>query len=141
MADIAVRLEGQRDFRRALRNMGDDLDDLKAAHAAAADIVVERAMEIVPVVTGTLRSTLRGSGTKTRGVARAGFARVPYAGPIHFGWPTRPDAGKGWRGGPIRPQPFLYDAMDDRRGEVLDDFQRRVDAIARSRGLEVRRGT
>ena len=38
----------------------------------------------------------------------AGRKAVPYAGPIHFGWPARN----------IEPQPFLYDALDDKADEV-----------------------
>lgn len=127
---VNIELEGQREFRRALRAMGDDLDDLKAAHLAGARIVMKEALELVPVLTGTLQETIRASGTKTRGVVRAGYKRVPWAGPIHFGWPDRN----------ITPQPFLYDAIDHRRDEVLDVYWDRVTRIARDRGMEVKRG-
>ena len=29
----------------------------------------------------------------------------------------------------IRPQPFLYDALDDRRRQVTDVYQKRVDGL------------
>lgn len=127
--DIGIRFEGSREFRRALRNLGDDLEDLKTAHSEGAEIVADRATQIVPMVTGELRDTIRSAGTKTRGLVRAGFARTPYAGPIHFGWPAHG----------ITPQPFLYEAMDDRRDEVLDVYHDRVTALARRRGLDVRK--
>lgn len=127
---VNIELEGQREFRRALRAMGDDLDDLKAAHLAGARIVMKEALELVPILTGTLKDTIRASGTKTKGMVRAGYKRVPWAGPIHFGWPDRN----------ITPQPFLYDAIDHRRDEVLDVYWDRVTRIARDRGMEVKRG-
>jgi hypothetical protein len=44
---------------------------------------------------------------------------VPYAGPIHFGWPARN----------IRPNPFIYQVLDSRRDEVLKLYERRIDEI------------
>ena len=38
----------------------------------------------------------------------AGRSRVPYAGVIHFGWPAHN----------IEPQPFLYEALEDKREDV-----------------------
>lgn len=122
-----IRLEGMREFRSALRGMGDDLGDLKGVHADAAEIVAMRAAVIAPRRSGLLADSLRSSGTQTGGKVRAGSASmVPYAGPIHFGWPARG----------IRPQPFIYDAMDDRRSQVLDVYEDRVDALARAKGLK-----
>ena len=137
---VNIELEGQREFRRALRAMGDDLDDLKAAHLAGARIVMKEALELVPILTGTLKDTIRASGTKTKGVVRAGYKRVPYAGPIHFGapgWP--PDGFGGYGSGTLTPQPFLYDARDNRRDEVLDVYADRLNEILAKRGLNPRK--
>jgi hypothetical protein len=122
-----ITFQGMREFTRALNAMGDDLGELKATHAEAAEVVAMRAAVIAPRRSGFLADSLRSSGTRAGGKVRAGSASlVPYAGPIHFGWPARN----------IRPQPFIYDAIDDRRSQVLDVYAERVDAIARAKGLK-----
>jgi hypothetical protein len=121
----SIKATGVKELRRELRKMGDDLEDLKALNLDVATIVSDRAKDIVPRRTGTLADTIRPAGTKTAGRVRAGFKRVPYAGVIHFGFPARR----------IQPQPFLYDALDQRRGEVFDAYFKGVKKIQRKAGL------
>lgn len=84
-----VEIRGLNNFLRTLRKAGDDLTDLKEANAAAAAIAAGGARALAPVVSGALFSTIRSSGTKRTGVIRAGGAKVPYAGPINYGWHRR----------------------------------------------------
>ena len=121
----SIKATGVKELRRELRRMGDDLEDLKALNLDVATLVSDRAKDIVPRRTGNLADTIRPAGTKTAGRVRAGFKRVPYAGVIHFGWPARR----------IQPQPFLYDALDQRRGEVFDAYFKGVKKIQRKAGL------
>ena len=127
MAQPAIRVEGGRELRRKFREAGDDMTDLKDLHRQLADDVAGTAKTKVPVRSGRLRNSVRGSGTKTAARVRAGNNRksgptsVPYAAPIHFGW--------GRRG--IKPQPFLYEALDDRRQEVIDRYNDEIDSIIR----------
>ena len=121
-----IRLEGMREFRKALREMGDDLEEMKGANKEAAEVVARRAAVISPQREGMLRDSVDSRGTKTKGYVRAGGRNAIYAGVIHFGWPARG----------IRPQPFLYDAADQRESEVLDLYETRVDQIARKNGLK-----
>ena len=151
-----VRVVGLRKFTKALKGLGDDaVNDLKDVHRRTAKIVEDAARPKVPVssgansvVSGTpywstgrarnsgaLKGTLRSTGTQRGGFVRAGKKLVPWAGPVHFGWPNRPDPSKGWRGGPIRPNPFMYDALDERRGEVATAFARYIDDIRRKRDI------
>ena len=149
-----VHVIGQRQFTKMLRALGDDaVKDIKQAHARTAKMVEDTARPMVPVhggrsvisgrpywrqpahSPGLLRSTLRSTGTTRGGFVRAGKKLVPYAGPVHFGWPNRPDAAKGWRGGPIRPNPFMYDALDKRRDEVAEAFARYIDDIRRKHNI------
>ena len=124
-----------RELRKNLSMLDDDFEDLKELHLDLAEMVAERAASLAPVRTGRLRQTIRASGTKTGGRVRAGFKRVPYAGPVHFGWATRPDAAKGWRGGPIHPNPFLYDALDERHNQVFETYFQGIKKIQRKAGL------
>lgn len=122
-----VEVRGLRELRRDFRKAGDDMSDLKDLHKYIADDVAGTAKTKVPVRSGRLRNSIRGSGTKTAARVRAGNNRksgptsVPYAAPIHFGW--------GRRG--IKPQPFLYEALDDRRQEVIDRYNDEIDSIIR----------
>jgi hypothetical protein len=120
-----IVVEGSRELRRALKQVEGGIADLKEVHAAAATVVAQRAGQLVPRRSGLLASTVRSSGQGAGGVVRSGRASVPYAGPIHFGWPARN----------ISPQPFLFDAIDDRRGEVLEVYEQRVGALVDRHGL------
>jgi len=121
----SIKATGVKELRRELRRMGDDLEDLKSLNLTVATLVSQRAKDLVPRRTGNLADTIRPAGTKTAGRVRAGFKRVPYAGVIHFGFPARG----------IQPQPFLYDALDQRRGEVFDAYFKGVKKIQRKAGL------
>jgi hypothetical protein len=137
MAKFTIQVTGVTNFRAALRAFDDEQKkELKAVHLKAAMLVYNSAAIRVPVRTGKLKSTLRPAATATYAAVRIGGKRsAPYAGPIHFGWPSRPAPQRGWRGGPIQPSPFLYDAFDKRRGEVEDAFFRFMVKAAKKAGF------
>lgn len=116
-----VTVEGGPELQRALRKFGDRLDDLKGVNQEIADEVAEEARDRAPVLTGRLRDSVRGRGTKRRAYVQAGGRGIPYAGPIHFGWAARN----------IEPQPFLYDALDARRDDVFDRYDKQVVKLIR----------
>lgn len=117
-----VEVEGGPELRRAFVKMGARADDLKDATRAATELVEREAESIVPRVTGALRDTIRSSVTARAGsVIAGGRSRVPYAPPIHFGWHARN----------IEPQPFMFDALDRRRDDVVDRYRAQVDTIVR----------
>lgn len=121
-----VEIEGARRLRSTMRRAGLDLEDLKAAHARAAQIASNAAAARAPVRSGTLAGTVRSSGTKTAGIVRAGFARVPYAGPIHWGWPARG----------IPANTFITDAAQDTETVWLAIYEKAVEsAIDQIKGL------
>ena len=126
MTKPEIEVEGARQLKRALRQVEGGTSDLKEIHAKAAKIVEGAALPLVPRRSGRLADTLRSSGIASGGVVRAGFAKVPYAGPIHFGWAARN----------ISPQPFLYDALDARRGEVIAAYEDNVKKLIKKHGLK-----
>ena len=130
-----VEAEGMRELRKKLRRMDNGMDNLKGLHLDLAEIVANRAEALAPVRTGRLKQSIRAAGTQTAGRVRAGYKRVPWTGPGHFGWATRPDAAKGWRGGPIHPNPFLYDALDERHNQVFETYFQGIKKIQRKAGL------
>lgn len=119
-------IEGLRELQRDLNKLGDDAkNDMKPAHLEAATMVAEASRPLAPVRSGRLVESLRPTATKTSGRVRAGNASVPYAGPIHFGWPARA----------IRPNPFIYHALDERRDEVVAAYEQRMEEIIAKHGL------
>ncbi len=122
----AVKIQGLREVQRALGDLSGDLkNEMKPTHLKAAQIVLPEAQRLAPFRTGNLSASLRASATRTGGRIRAGSAAVPYAGPIHFGWPARS----------IRPQPFVYEALDPRRDEVLEVYTKRLNELIVSYGI------
>lgn len=102
MAGEAIQVEGARTLRRTLKAAGVGVEDLKAAHRQVAEQVRDAARPRAPIGTGRtgragrLRDSTRASGTQSAAIVRAGGARIPYAGPIHWGWPRRNIAAQPW---------------------------------------------
>lgn len=115
--EAGIKVEGQRELRKSLRQAGDDLEDLKAAHKAAAEIAAGGSRPLTPARSGTLQGTVRAGGTKTSAVLRAGKKAVPYAGPIHWGWPNRG----------IEPQSFLADGAKNTESQWVELFHQALD--------------
>lgn len=118
-----VEVEGARQLRKTLRAAGDDLEDLKAANQQAASIAATAAKAGAPRVSGTLAGDIRASGTKTAGIVRAGRKKIPYAGPIHWGWPARG----------IEAQPYMTEGAQRTESiwvplyqELMDDALKKV---------------
>lgn len=116
-----LEIEGLREIVRDLKQLSEDSrEDMKETHRVAGEIVAAAAKPLAPVRTGTLSSTISSSPTKYQGRVKIGRgASVPYAGPIHFGWPARR----------IAPQPFIYEALDGRRDEVLQTYEKRINDL------------
>lgn len=122
----AAQIEGLREVQKALRDVSSDLaNEMKATHKEAAEIVVEGAKRYAPVRTGALAASIRAAATRTGGRVRVGAASVPYAGPVHFGWPARR----------IKPQPFVYEALDPRRDDIANLYAERISRIIVIHGI------
>lgn len=133
---FAVKVEGTKELRRAIRQLEDAADrkganaELRSAWRTAARVVESRAKVEAPRRSGALAGSIKSKAT-TRGasVSAGGTKRVPYAGPIHYGWGSRPNKRKGWRGGPIAANRFLDRAVAesiDPVVAVLEDGMRRL---------------
>lgn len=105
--DVRLKVEGLGKTLRALSKAGAESDDMKDLMHSLGQIVVDAANP--PVMSGKLSGTIRAGRGKTKAVVRAGGARAPYAGVVHYGWPARN----------IEAQPFLTDALNSERGDIL----------------------
>lgn len=121
-----IEVTGAKELRRALKHMDADVRDLTRINKAAAEMVASAARERAPVRSGRLRKSISARATKTAGRVQAGSRLVVYAGPIHFGWHRRH----------IVPQPFIYDALDERRTEVVELYEKRVAELVLRVGRE-----
>lgn len=119
-------VQGARQLRRTLKAAGQDLGDLKAAHAAAGAVVLPRAKGKAPRRSGALAGNIRASAAASSLTLRAGGARVPYAGPIHWGWAKRN----------IRPQPWIYEEINNSQPFLVRVYEDAVGRIVnRIRGV------
>jgi len=119
-----LKVEGLSAVQRDLRKLGGDLDlnktEFLATNKRVAELVIGGSKKFVPVLTGALAESIRNASTKKSAKVRVGDkSGVPYAGPIHFGWPNRR----------IKPQPFIYEAIDGRRAEVAMLYAERLNQI------------
>jgi hypothetical protein len=96
VTEPAVEVIGAKKLRSTLRKAGADMKDLTAVHREVGAIVAGAATPTTPRRTGRLASTVRAGATQTAAITRAGYARVPYAPPIHWGWPRRGIQARPW---------------------------------------------
>lgn len=115
---------------RALAKLAVDATD-----ATVAKVAGELVAAAAKPKSRSSRVQRTGRVTASKGVARVlfGSPATPWAAPSHWGHGT-PGAPRP-QGGYMLPNPFLYDALDQRREQVIDLYYRRtVDAI-RKNGL------
>ena len=114
----AIQVEGLDELRRDLRRIKDsELDaEMKAIHVELAREINRRALPNVPVKTGRLKASVRAAGTVRDAVGRVGSTSVPYAPPIHWGWPAHG----------IKSTPFLTDAAAEIERDIVDRYDRQV---------------
>jgi hypothetical protein len=85
-----VYVEGLQAVVRDLQRLGATVEDLKEVFGDIAADAAETVADEAPVKSGALRGSVRGNRAKNKAVVAAGYAaRVPYAGPINYGWPAR----------------------------------------------------
>jgi hypothetical protein len=114
-----IEVDGIRRLRRELRRADVDLSDLRSVNLQAAQIVAAAAQPRTPHRTGALARSVRAGASRTAGVVRAGGARVPYAGPIHWGWPARH----------IPAQPWLTDTAADTEPLWADRYMQALEDV------------
>ncbi len=146
MAGPVVKIEGAKELSRSFRAAGGTVKELSGAYRKVAQQLVPPAQREAPRRSGDLAASTRGRGQRTRAILTAGTARVPYAGPVHFGNPTtktfpahkaNPKRSSGTLGR-MRPNPWLYRTADRRRDEVTEAFEDHVGTVLRRYGLAPR---
>jgi hypothetical protein len=120
-----VQIEGAKELRRTLKAAGVGVGDLKNVHQQVGLIVAGAGRSEAPVGTGRtgtagrLRNSVRAAKMVSGATVRAGSAAVPYAGPIHWGWPKRN----------IEAQPFLTEAAQGTEPRWIALYEDEIDRI------------
>jgi len=125
----ALQVDGARQLRASLRRAGLSVQDLKDAHRAVAETVKAEAAPRAPRRTGRLAASVRASGTQSAAIVRAGKKAVPYAGPIHWGWPARNITAQPWLAETAQRTEHKWTAT------YLDALEHIIDTIEGAPGL------
>ncbi len=123
---VKVTVKGIGRLNRALAKAGADAQNMRDLMYSIGMIAVRDAQARAPVDTGRLRASIRAGRGKTKAVVRAGGARYPYAGVIHYGTPD----------GQYEPSPFLLTAIQAKRGQILARFNEGVADILKNAELK-----
>lgn len=122
-SDIGIQIQGLSDLTRTMKRAGVDITELKDAHTRAASIVADRAAALAPKRSGNLAGSIRPAKQVGRARIMAGTKAVPYAGPIHWGWPSRN----------IKANEFLSRAAQETEPEwtkaYFEDVQKALDKV------------
>lgn len=114
---VSLEVEGLKRLRKDLRAMGDDLSDLKDVNASVAQLVAARASARAPRRSGRLAASVRGNRALSRATVLAGKAAVPYAGPVHWGWPSHG----------IAANPFMSEAAQETEPVWVELYRRGIE--------------
>jgi hypothetical protein len=90
----AMQVHGGRKLRATLKAAGADMSELSDLHQRVAQLVANAARP--PMRSGKLARTQKGRRRRTSAIVTAGSDAVPYALPIHWGWPSRGIAPNTW---------------------------------------------
>lgn len=115
---VAVQVQGLKELQAGLKHLDDKMPkELNKVSKASAEVVATHARGIAPRRSGKFANAIKPSGTTKGGFVKLGG--LAYHRVIHFGWAAHN----------ISPQPVLYDALDARRDEVVEKFEREVAAL------------
>lgn len=102
-----------------MKKAGEDLADLKDVHQRAGQLVVDVARGMAPTQSGALAGTIRASRLAGGVAVKVGSARVAYANPIHWGWPSRN----------IEANPFLSNAAIESEAQWTELYYEGLEQI------------
>lgn len=114
-----VQVRGAKELRKSLKAAGDDLAELKTVHQAVGNMVVGAARGLAPTRSGALAGSIRASRLAGGVALKAGSGSIPYAGPIHWGWPARN----------IKATPFIMDAAMATESEWVGLYEEELNKI------------
>jgi hypothetical protein len=129
MADLtSIKVENLKQIIKGLQMVGTPTTEISAAAQEAGQIVASEARNLVPVRSGKLRATIKSKKQARRVLVSAGNnGKVPYAGPIHFGWFYDKN---NFVQKNIMPNPFFSKALGIKREEVYRTYFENINKLA-----------
>lgn len=122
-----MRVDGLAKAVRQLKAVGLEVDDLKDAFAKIATEATDAVLKYTPRgKTSKLAATIRGNRAQSKAVVRAGRARVPYAGPVNYGWPSRG----------IAPAQFMQKGDKEMQPIAVRRLEQEIEKAIRKRNLQ-----
>lgn len=112
MAQESIRVTGLKETIRKFEKMGVEVSDMKDSMRKLGDMVADDARSLAPKLSGALAGSIRPSNAKNKAMIRAGGAKIPYAGVIHYG---------GYHG--IAPHPFLNQAIGQNQSRLVNTLE------------------
>ena len=120
MPGATVRIDGLRELNRSLKRVSTEYPkEQRSIHKKVAEPVARTAEVRAPRRSGNLAASIRPQGTQREGRVAAGKKAVPYAGPIHYGWPARN----------IKAQTFLTDALHTNQTIIVEIYMRETNRL------------
>lgn len=115
-----VLVEGAKELARTLKKAGVDVKELKEANNRVGQVIVQAAQSRAPKKSGRLAGSIRASKEQAGITIRAGNnGGIPYAAPIHWGWPKRN----------IKATLFLTNAIAETQPEWIDLYYKELEHI------------
>jgi len=130
---VAIEAQGIKEKKAAYTSA---IKELRAASVLTAGRkvstdVIPKIKEAAPRRSGRLGESTRAKVLKTVvNLMVGGTARTPYAAPIVYGWSSRPNKAKGWRGGPIRPNPYPYEVVGREADNIRARYEEQIARLA-----------
>lgn len=121
-----VQIKGLNEVVRNLKAFGASADDLKDANAKITSKVANAATAIVPVQSGRLQSSIRGTRQQRKASIKAGSSSIQYAGIIEYGYPAKN----------IQAQPFLRKAAWQNQWFIIEQYEENLNEIIRKYNLQ-----
>lgn len=121
MTGPEITIRGVNELARDLHKFDPDmLEVLKDSNQQVSEHAAGYVRAEAPVRSGALAGTVRVGRTARSAVVKIGSARVPYAGPINY----------GWRAHNIEPNPFIERAKDRALPELAALVERKLRDLA-----------
>lgn len=134
MARETIRIDGLREFQKALRDMDRDLPkQLRIALNSASELVINYAKPKVPKRTGRAAGSLKVRSSQKAARIAAGGARAPYYPWLDFGGKIP--------AGPVRKfyteGRYIYPGLKANKDKITQQLEVALTELAKGAGLEV----
>lgn len=136
MARETIKIDGLREFQKALRDMDRDLPkQLRIALNSASELVINYAKPKVPKRSGRAAGSLKVRSSQKAARIAAGGARAPYYPFLDFGGSVGPS--KGVHRPFYTEGRYIYPGLKANKDKITQQLEVALTELAKGAGLEV----